>query len=77
MPSRWIASTFSGVNALQQLNQVLESEGILLVLAGRRTEFIESLEAMDMDSQTIEHRLFPTLHQAVRAYRSKSDQPGM
>ncbi|PTU00170.1 SulP family inorganic anion transporter, partial [Pseudomonas sp. HMWF031] len=67
----------SGVNALQQLNQFLESEGIRLVLAGRRSEFIQGLKAMGMDSPTLEQKLFPTLHQAVRAFRMTPGQPGM
>ena len=67
----------SGVNALQQLNQFLASKGIRLVLAGRRTELLQGLNAMGMDSNTIEPWLFPTLHQAVRAFRMNPGQPGI
>ena len=65
----------SGVNALQQLNQSLASEGIRLVIAGRRTEFLRGLNAMGMNSTSIEPWLFPTLHQAVRAFRMNPDPP--
>ena len=67
----------SGVNALQQLNQFLASKEIRLVLAGRRTELLQALNAMGMDSNTIEPWLFPTLHQAVRAFRMNPGQPGI
>lgn len=65
----------SGVNALQQLNQSLASEGIRLVIAGRRTEFLRGLNAMGLNNTSIEPWLFPTLHQAVRAFRMNPDPP--
>ena len=63
---------FSGLTALRDLRVELEANGVSLIIAGRRTEFIAWLKRIDLYRDELEDRLFPTLRQAVKAYRQQA-----
>ena len=63
---------FSGLTALRDLRVELEANGVSLIIAGRRTEFISWLKRIDLYRDELEDRLFPTLRQAVKAYRQQA-----
>jgi MFS superfamily sulfate permease-like transporter len=63
---------FSGLTALRDLRVALEANGVSLIIAGRRTEFITWLKRIDLYQDEIGDRLFPTLRQAVKAYRQQT-----
>jgi len=58
-----------GLYALRDLRVALEARGVVLVLAGRRTEFLDWMRAVGLYREIHEDRVFPTLRQAVKAYR--------
>jgi high affinity sulfate transporter 1 len=62
---------FSGLTALRDLRVELEANGVSLIIAGRRTEFITWLKGIDLYRDEVGDRLFPTLRQAVKAYRQQ------
>ena len=59
----------NGLYALRDLNAELEARGITLILAGRRTEFLIWLREIGVFRTELDNRLFPTLSQALKAYR--------
>ncbi len=59
----------TGLYALRDLRETLEARGITLILAGRRTEILNGLRKTGLYQPEYEERLFPTLRQALRAYR--------
>jgi high affinity sulfate transporter 1 len=63
---------FSGLTALRDLRVELEANGVSLIIAGRRTEFITWLKRIDLYRDEVGDRLFPTLRQAVKAYRQQT-----
>jgi high affinity sulfate transporter 1 len=63
---------FSGLTALRDLRVELEANGVSLIIAGRRTEFITWLKRIDLYKDEVGDRLFPTLRQAVKAYRQQT-----
>jgi high affinity sulfate transporter 1 len=67
LPVTQIDITAYGV--LDELAQTLRARGAELVLAGRMTEVIELRSALGIREGTIFARYFPTLEQAVLAYR--------
>ena len=59
-----------GLYALRDLNHTLAQRGVTLIIAGRRTEFLDWLRQIGIyrpDHGTI---VFPTLRQAVKAFQS-------
>jgi len=59
----------SGLYALRDLRVALDARGVVLVLAGRRTEFLNWMRAIGLYRDIHEERVFPTLRQALKAYR--------
>jgi high affinity sulfate transporter 1 len=72
----------NGLYALRDLNVELEARGTTLMLAGRRTEFLIWLRDIGVFRAELDNRLFPTLSQALKAYRRETigelppSQPG-
>ena len=62
----------NGLYALRDLNAELEARGITLILAGRRTEFLIWLRDIVVFRTELDNRLFPTLSQALKAYRRET-----
>lgn len=63
-----------GLHALRHLKQALDHRGVTLVIAGRRTEFINWLREIDVyRDERHAQRFFPTLRQAVKACRRDLD----
>ena len=65
----------NGLYALRDLREALESRGVTLVLAGRRTEFLNWLRGMGLYREEHDGRYFPTLRQALKAYERETNQP--
>ena len=59
----------TGLYALRDLQETLEARGANLILAGRQTEVLTGLRETGLYRPEYEERLFPTLRQALRAYR--------
>jgi len=59
----------NGLYALRDLNTELEARDATLILAGRRTEFLIWLREIGVFRTELDNRLFPTLSQALKAYR--------
>jgi MFS superfamily sulfate permease-like transporter len=62
----------NGRYALRDLNVELKARGITLILAGRRTEFLIWLREVGLYQTDWDNRLFPTLNQALKAYRRET-----
>jgi MFS superfamily sulfate permease-like transporter len=62
----------NGLYALRDLNVELEARGTTLILAGRRTEFLIWLRKIGVFRTELDNRLFPTLSQALKAYRRET-----
>lgn len=62
----------TGLYTVRDLRETLEARGITLILAGRKTEFLNWLREMGMYRPEHEERLFPTLRQALKAYRRET-----
>ncbi len=62
----------NGLYALRDLNLELEARGTTLMLAGRRTEFLIWLREIGVFRTELDNRLFPTLSQALKAYRREA-----
>jgi high affinity sulfate transporter 1 len=62
----------NGLYALRDLREVLEARGTTLVLAGRRTEFLDWLREIDVYRKEHETHIFPTLRQALKAFRRET-----
>ena len=63
----------NGLYALRDLNVELEARGTTLILAGRRTEFLIWVQEIGLNRTEWDRRLFPTLTQALKAYRQKTN----
>jgi len=61
----------TGLYALRDLMETLRARGVTLILAGRKTEFLNLLREAGLYRPEHEERLFPTLRQALKAYRSQ------
>ncbi len=65
----------TGLYALRDLKAELDTKGILLILAGRQTEYREWLRKSGLyRTEEYEHLFFPTLHEALRAYQSETQK---
>lgn len=62
----------NGLYALHDLREALEARGAILILAGRRTEFLNWLREIDLYRAEHDDRIFSTLRQALKAYRRKA-----
>jgi len=62
----------TGLYALRDLRDTLEARGTKLVLAGRKTEFLDWLREAGLHRPEYEERIFPTLRQALKAYRRET-----
>jgi MFS superfamily sulfate permease-like transporter len=65
----------NGLYALRDLSDTLEARGAVLVMAGRRTEFLNWFRAIGLYRPEHEDRMFPTLRQALNAYRRTPTPP--
>jgi len=59
----------TGVDAVDELRREFAERGTTLVVGGRRTEFLAWLRRIGLDREEDQQFVFPTLHQAVRAFR--------
>ena len=64
----------NGLYALRDLRETLQSRGVTLVVAGRRTEFLNWLRSVGWYRQEHDSRFFPTLRQALKAYERETRQ---
>jgi len=62
----------TGLYALRDLQETLEARGAILILAGRQTEILTGLRETGLYRTEHEKRIFPTLRQALRAYRRET-----
>jgi MFS superfamily sulfate permease-like transporter len=60
----------TGLQALEELSQMLHERGAKLVAAGRMTETNESREARRRDHGDVIDHHYPTMQQALQAFRS-------
>jgi len=65
----------SGLYALRDLRAALDARGAVLVIGGRRTEFLNWLREISVYRPEIENRVFPTLRQAMKAYQRQVARP--
>ena len=61
----------TGLYALRDLKEMLEERGVTLILAGRKTEFINWLHQTGLYQPEYEEHCFPTLRQAIKAYQTR------
>ena len=63
----------TGLYALRDVKAELETKGILLILAGRQTEYLDWLRKISLYRiEEYEHLFYPTLHQALRAFQTET-----
>jgi MFS superfamily sulfate permease-like transporter len=65
----------TGLDAIVELRSALDERGITLVVAGRKTEILAWLSEIGMRRAEDDGLMFPTLHQAVRAFRDAQRSP--
>ena len=65
----------TGLDALSELRREFADRGTTLVVGGRRTEFLSWLKQIGLDRPDDSRFVFPTLHQAVRAFREAQQPP--
>jgi len=61
----------TGLSVLREFDQELSSRGARLVYAGRTTEIVQWLQQTGFYRDDLRDRLYPTLRQAVQAYRQR------
>lgn len=61
----------NGLYALRDLRDTLERRGATLVLAGRRTEFLNWFRKIGIYKAEHDRFIFPTMRQAIKAYKSQ------
>ncbi len=64
----------NGYYALRDLRETLEARGVMLIFAGRRTEFLNGLREIGHYRAEHEDLIFPTLRQALKAYQRVAHQ---
>jgi len=62
---------YTGYTELEELAETLRERGVELMLAGRATETEELRQAKGISENRVFSRSFPTLRQAVKAYRAR------
>ncbi len=65
----------TGIYALRDLREMLEARGTTLILAGRKTEFLDRLRETGLYRPEQEECIFPTLRQALADYRCRIRPP--
>jgi high affinity sulfate transporter 1 len=65
----------SGLYALRELRETLETRGTILIMAGRRTEILDWFRGIGLYREEYEALFFPTLRQALKAYQRQT-RPG-
>ena len=65
----------TGMYALRDLRELLEARGTTLILAGRKTEFLDRLRETGLYRPEQEECIFPTLRQALAEYRCRIRPP--
>ncbi len=63
----------TGLYTLRDISAELEAQGILLIMAGRQTEYRDWLRKIGLYRPEHEQVIFPTLHEALRAYLSATE----
>ena len=63
----------TGLYALRDVRAELEAQGVLLIMAGRQTEYRDWLRKIGLYRPEHEQVIFPTLHEALRAYLSAAE----
>lgn len=63
----------TGVYTMLDLRDILAERGVWLVFAGRKTELTEWVKKIGIYNDELESRMFPTLRQALKAYREEHD----
>jgi high affinity sulfate transporter 1 len=61
----------TGLYVIRELHQTLVERGVKLVYAGRRAEIIQWTRQVGLYSEDLEARTFPTMRQALKAYRQQ------
>jgi high affinity sulfate transporter 1 len=67
----------NGLYAFRDLNKALEARGATLIIAGRRTEFLNWLREIEFFRAEHENRIFPTLRQALKVCLRETHQSEM
>lgn len=62
----------TGLYAIRELRQALGARGVKLVFAGRKAEIIQWSQRVGLYSEELEERTFPTMRQALKAYRQQT-----
>jgi high affinity sulfate transporter 1 len=62
----------TGLYALRDVREALAARGVKLVFAGRKTEIIQWTRQVGLYSDELEARTFPTMRQALKAYRQQT-----
>ena len=63
------------IYALRDLNQTLAQRGVTMIIAGRRTEFLDWLLQIGIYRPDHDTIVFPTLRQAVKAFQISLAHP--
>jgi MFS superfamily sulfate permease-like transporter len=61
----------TGLDAVQEVRDELHRRGAQLVIAGRGGEIVRELDRLGLPQNLLGDRYFPTLRQALRAYRTE------
>ena len=62
----------TGLYAIRGLREELEAAGTELIFAGRKTEILQWARSAGLYSAELEERTYPTLRQALKAYRRQA-----
>jgi len=62
----------TGLYAIRELRQALGARGVKLVFAGRKAEILQWSQRVGLYSKELEERTFPTMRQALKAYRQQT-----
>ena len=66
----------TGLYAFRDLRETFDARGVSLLLAGRRTEFLNWLRGAGLYRPEHETSIFPTMRQALKAYQREMHQSG-
>jgi high affinity sulfate transporter 1 len=66
----------TGLQAIRDLRQAMDARGVRLVMAGRRTEYLNWLREIGAFDPGIEKMMFPTMRQAFRAFQQAEGTAG-
>jgi len=62
----------TGLQVIRDLRQTMDRRGVRLVVAGRKTEYLNWLKGIGSYDPQVEQLFFPTLRQAFRAFQESS-----